>query len=446
MGNVADTAVSVGIDIGTTSVKAVAVTPDGTIVARTRIPHELRAPDADTFEHDATAAWVDGVLAAWAAVAADRHVDAAMVSAMVPSLCGVDERGRPVTPGLLYGDGRGRTDHEGMAGMGESLGFAAALAHQPGVAALWPAQAVANHALCGAGTIDTSTAMTMTPLFTGTGWDADHLDRIGLTDDRLPDFVVGGTTIGTRDGAAIGCGTIDALAEQDVGAATAPGDVMVICGTTLIPWALTTEWIEIDGLWTIPYSVPGVIAVGGASNAGGLFIDSVRRLTGDPDPEAVLTVDPDNRPVWQPYIRGERTPFHDPTRRAHLHDIDSTHSPAAVMAAAYDAAAMVVRHHLDLARAELDAAGTPPARIVAAGGGTRSAPWMQALADVTGLPVDVSAQPEGAALGAALGARVAAGLDVEGDWRAVSHRVEPRDGHVAGAERRYIRFREEADR
>ncbi len=446
MGDAAARAVTVGIDIGTTSVKAVAAEGDGTIVARTRVPHRLHNPDADTFEHDARAAWVNGVLTAWNSVTDGRDVAAALVSAMVPSLCGVDDDGMPVTPGLLYGDARGRGYDDAAGGMGEALGFAQALAAQASGARLWPAQAVANHALCGVGGIDTSTAMTMQPLFTGTGWDETHLDPIGVESDQLPLFVVGSDPLGTRGDTVFGGGTIDALAEQRVGDATAAGDVMVICGTTLIPWALTTEWIEVDGLWTIPYTVPGVIAVGGASNAGGLFIDHVRRLTGDPAPDEVLAVPPVDRPVWLPYIRGERTPFHDHTRRARLVDVDTNHDAAAVMAAAYDAAAMVVRHHLDLARPQLDAADTPPTRIVAAGGGTQSAAWMQSLADITSLPVDVSTHPEGAALGAAFAARDVVGLETNDSWRSTSHRVEPRPDHVDAAEARYIRFREEAQR
>ena len=58
-----------GIDIGTTSVKAVAVDGDGVVVARARIPHEVHAPDHGTFEHNAQAAWVDGVLHAWDEIA-----------------------------------------------------------------------------------------------------------------------------------------------------------------------------------------------------------------------------------------------------------------------------------------------------------------------------------------------------------------------------------------
>ena len=229
-----------------------------------------------------------------------------------------------------------------------------------------------------------------------------------------------------------------------------PGDVMVICGTTLIPWALTDDWLEVDGLWTIPFAVPGVIAIGGASNAGGLFIDHVRRLTGDPDQHVVCDVAPDARPLWLPYIRGERTPFHDPGLRARLLHLGVDHGPAEVLAAAYDAAGFVVRHHLDLARPELDRVGTPPTRIVATGGGIRSPAWMQALADCTGLPVDVSAHPEGAALGAAFNSRLTAGLETDNSaahaWRRVSHRVEPRPPHAAAADHRYSQFREAINR
>ena len=73
----------------------------------------------------------------------------------------------------------------------------------------------------------------------------------------------------------------------------------------------------------------------------------------------------------------------------------------------YEATSFVVRHHVDLA-AE---AGFEARRIVATGGGTRNPALMQTLADGTGLPVDVAAVPEGAALGAAFLARCVAGLE-----------------------------------
>ena len=51
-----------GLDIGTTAVKAVAADAGGTVLARARVPHELRTPEPGSFEHDVDRAWRDGVL------------------------------------------------------------------------------------------------------------------------------------------------------------------------------------------------------------------------------------------------------------------------------------------------------------------------------------------------------------------------------------------------
>ncbi|MXZ54195.1 MAG: xylulose kinase [Acidimicrobiaceae bacterium] len=439
--------VTVGIDIGTTSVKAVAVDGDGEVLSRVRIPHRVVSTDPGRFEHDPQAAWVDGVMGAWEQVTAGiagPPVAAVTVSAMVPSMCGVDSAGAPVTPGLLYGDARGRGVGTGAeATDGEAAGFARWLAVRDGVEALWPAQAAANRALCGVAAIDSSTAMAMTPMSDGQGWAPELLDEIGMTSEQFPAIIPGATAIGGRDGALVSAGTIDALGEQLVAPCGDAGDVLVMCGTTLLPWVMTDEWVEIDGLWTFPSARAGIMAVGGASNAGGLFIDRVRALVGDPASEDLLPLDPGDLPVWLPYPRGERTPLHDPDRRAELLDLHVGHTPAHVLMAAYEAAGFVVRHHIDLA-------GLDAVRIVAVGGGTQSPAWMQALADTTGLAVDVSAEPYSAALGAAYHSRVTAGLEADTSqarrWGRVSHRVEPRAGHAAAAEGRYRRFREGTDR
>ena len=438
--------VTVGIDIGTTSVKAVAADADGQVLARARVPHRVVAPSPDRFEHDPQQAWINGPLAAWRSVRAgvDQPVAAVTVSAMVPSMCGVDSEGTPVTPGLLYGDGRGRGVGSGTgATEGEAVGFARWLATRDGVEALWPAQSVANYALCGIAALDSSTAMAMTPMSDGQGWAPDLLDEIGMTPEQLPAISPGAATIGGLDGALVSAGSIDALGEQFVAPCGDAGDVLVMCGTTLLPWVLTDQWIEVDGLWTFPSARAGIMAVGGASNAGGLFIDRVRALVGDAPGEDLLALAPDDLPVWLPYPRGERTPLHDTDRRAELLDFHVGHTPAHVMMAAYEAAGFVVRHHIELS-------GLDARRIVAVGGGTQSAPWMQALADTTGLAVDVSAEPYGAALGAAYHSRVTAGLEPDTSearrWGRVSHRVEPRPRHATAAENRYRRFREGTDR
>jgi xylulokinase len=437
--------VTIGIDIGTTAVKAVVAAEDGRVAARVRIPHQLRVPAPNRLEHDADEAWRRGPLAALHQLAPGPEVRAVAVSAMVPSLTAVDAGGNVVTPGLLYGDERGRPSEaaKGQAHALPALGEAAEFlrwtaAEAPAAAGYWPAPAVANHALAGEAVIDFATAATSYPLFDGTGWNADACAGHGATVEQMPRVEPIGALAGQvhQSDAALAIGAIDALCEQMVAGAERDGDVLVMCGTTLIVWTTIAEARQVPGLWTIPHTKAPMSQIGGASNAGGLFLGWVDRVIGPGDP---ASVDPRRVPVWSPYIRGERTPFHDPDRRAVLDGLDLTHDAASLRRAAYEASGFVVRQLIELS-------GTPVSRIVATGGGTRLRPWMQAIADGTGRPVQVSAVAEGAALGAAFLARMAAGLETTIDdaarWARTEHTVDPDPSWAGAVEDRYQRFLE----
>ena len=440
--------VTVGIDIGTTSVKAIAADGDGNAVERARVPHGLLCRRPNELAHDAAEAWCDGVRAALAEVARDGHdIKGIQVAAMVPSLCAVGDDGRPISDGMLYGDARGAGGDptKNPSESGELVRFLAWLVQEhPEAAGYWPAQGVANHALCGLGAIDTVTAMTTLPLFDFTGWDADVAADAGLTDvSRLPTIHPGTDPIGkvaAAGDALLGPGTIDAYGEQLVAGIEDVGDVLVILGSTLIVWAVTDDWVELPGVWTVPHTVPGRVLLGGPSNAGGLFVNWARKLVGGAEAEGSLmhAADPGRVPVWQPYLRGERVPFHDPDRRASLHDLDIGMTPGAAMRGVYEASGFAVRHILDLA-------GIECGRIIATGGGVQDPNWLAALADTTGLPVDRVAVPEGGALGAAYLARVTAGLEASsadaGRWAKISQRVEPNPTWETAVGERYERYR-----
>jgi xylulokinase len=431
--------VTIGIDIGTTAVKAVAADEHGHVVARTRIPHQLRVPAPDNLEHDAQQAWRIGPLAALEQLGRP-DARAVAVSAMVPSLTAVDSSGVPVTPGLLYGDSRGRVAAP-TAGMGFMVGEAAEFLRwtareAPDAAGYWPAPAVANYALGSEAVIDFATAFTTLPLFDGTGWNAAECADCGASADRMPRVEAPGAAVGSvrNSETVLAAGAIDATCEQMVAGADRDGDVLVLCGTTLIVWATIPAAREAPGLWTIPHTAVGKCQIGGASNAGGLFLNWVDRLVAQGDP---TSVDPGGVPVWSPYVRGERTPYHDPERRAVLDGLNLAHNAASVRRAAYEASGFVVRQLIELGAA-------PAARIVATGGGTRVDPWMQAIADATGLPVDVSAVPEGAALGAAYLGRMAASLESSltdaARWAAIERTVEPNPSWKDPMDDRYGRF------
>ncbi len=441
--------VTVGIDIGSTSVKAVAVDAGGAIVDRVRLPHPLVVPAPDRLEHDADRAWRRAPRRAvrrLTSASAGASPVAVAVSSMVPSLTAVDGRGRPVAPGLLYGDARGRDgdrDREpGEVGDGrEMVGFLRWLAGEaPGAAGYWPAPAVANHGLGGVSTVDIATAFASMPLFGPEGWDEEICRSCGVDVDALPEVAMMGTPIGavTGTGATLAAGAIDAVCEQLVSGADEVGDVLVLCGTTLITWIVTASPVDAPGLWAIPHTTPDRWLVGGPSNAGGLFLGWASRLLARASPAGWDRLDPGRVPVWSPYVRGERTPLHDLDRRAAVHDLDLTHGPAALRRAAWEASAFVVRHHIDLA-------GLPVNRVVAVGGATRIDGAMQALADATGLAVHVAAVPEGAALGAAYLARMAwtGSTDLAGAaaWARTGRIVEPDPAWTAPTAARYQRFR-----
>ena len=448
--------------MGTTAVKAVAVDGDGTVVARSRIPHRVITPTPDVLEHDALRAWRHGPRRALAQVAKaiDGPAAGVVVSSMVPSITAVDRKGIPRLPGLLYGDIRGRDDGpEGSVARPEDHGgerdegrrmLTWAVAELPGAAGYWPCQAVATHALCGVPGVDSATASSFGTLVSRGGWDPDVLVEIGVREDQLSQVVPLGLAAGTLPGSptAVGGGSIDAFCEQIVSGADQPGDVLAIFGATLVVWAVAGEWIEVEGLTSFPSTVPDQYLIGGPSNAGALFIDWVRSVTGgaaqvnrrdsaaDPDGNTRIG-DPARVPIWLPYLRGERTPFHDPGLQASLHGLDIAQGPEALVRASHEASGFVIRRLVERS-------GVKARRIVATGGGSRSAAWMQAVADATGLPVETVAVPEGAALGAAFLARLVSALESDfqasGQWARTGRRFEPDPTWATYAAGRYARF------
>ncbi|KRA52831.1 xylulokinase [Pseudoxanthomonas sp. Root65] len=109
--------------------------------------------------------------------------------------------------------------------------------------------------------------------------------------------------------------------------------------------------------------------------------------------------------VMLPFLNGERTPDL-PRGKGVLAGIDTINmTPAHVYRAAMEGATYSLKYGYDA----FVRAGMRFERIVLTGGGSNSAAWRQLVADVFGLPVDVPAQAEGAALGAALQALWARG-------------------------------------
>ncbi len=383
------------MDVGTTSVKAVVADEDGNILARSRLPSHLVVAPEGRFAHDAVATWWEAPRAALqkALASADAPaIQAVSVSAMMPSVAAVDAAGRPLGEGLLYGDARGMqhgsADPTASDEMAQLSGWAAR--HAPGAAGYWPAQAVANASLGGDGVADLASAFAAGPLFNGSTWDAAACEAAGLSPSQLPKVAVFGEAVGRVGPIALGrpsldgevvlaAGSVDGFCEQLVAGTVNDGDVLIGLGSTLVVWLTVPGWPdELAHLWRVPHLVAGKAMVGGASNAGGIWADWVDRVVRPGAvahrPEAVAISDrywpnvrPGEVPVWWPWAKGERVPWHDRSLRVGLDGADLSQGPEAMRRAAFEATGFVVRHILELA----SASGTRPARFVASGGGTR---------------------------------------------------------------------------
>ena len=258
--------------------------------------------------------------------------------------------------------------------------------------------------LCGAGTIDTVVAMTTLPLFDFTGWDAAVAAERRPDRHRraCPDSARVTTAIGQVDaagGALLGPGTIDAYGEQLMAGADHDGDVLVILGSTLIMWAVVPEWIR--GRRAVDRAPHGARQDPGRRPVERRW--AVPELGRSARSRHVDETTASTRPMCR---SGSRTcgasGCRSTTRicRASLHDLHIGMGPTDDPARPRTRRRRSPCGTCSISPAASASASSPPAAACTA------RRWVQALADGTGLPVDVVEVPEGAALGAAyLGAR-----------------------------------------
>lgn len=141
--------------------------------------------------------------------------------------------------------------------------------------------------------------------------------------------------------------------------------------------------------------------------------------------------------IFLPYLNGERAPIANPDARGVWLGLSSAHGRSHLIRSVLEGVAMSLYDVvLTMAGAEL------PARIVATGGGIKSALWAQILADVIGRPIDIVEDP-GSAVGAARLAQASDDPSVLNRLEPiVSRTVDPDQGRIALYEDAFLRYRE----
>ncbi|WP_214411881.1 FGGY-family carbohydrate kinase [Sphaerisporangium fuscum] len=406
----------IGIDLGTQSVRAMAVAGDGKVLGASSRPLTSHR-DGERHEQDPEQWWRELAAATREALreVPPAEVRAVAVDATSGTVLLTAPDGRPLTPGLMYDDRRaaGEVDRVNAAGaqVWERLGYRRMqppwalpkllwlLREAPPGARLAHQNDFVNRRLVGREVAtDLSNALKTGVDLIEERWPADVMDALGVPASMLPDVVRPGTvlgevcaeaaeTTGIPLGTPVVAGTTDGCAAQLGAGVLTPGSWNSVMGTTLVLKGFTRELVH-DPLGVVySHRAPdGSWLPGGASStgAGALARDLPGRDLDALSRQAAGRFAP-GRPGATTYplvSRGERFPFDAPDAEGFTLgrvDDDVDRYAAILLGAAF--IERLCFDHLDLLGAPMDG------EVVLTGGATRSAYWNRLRADVLGRPV-----------------------------------------------------------
>ena len=447
--------VLVGLDVGTTGVKAVALSPDGDVLASASAEYELSTPQPGFAEQDPEDWW----RAAQSCLERlpKGHIG---LSGQMHGLVVLDASDRVLRPAILWNDqrtGAECAEIEARVGLERLIeltgnraltGFTAPKLlwlrkHEPETYAqirhvLLPKDYVRLR-LTGEHAIDAADA-SGTLLFdvARRSWSEEVCAALEIPLEWLPPEHESTEIAGAGDQAAgaLGVGIVS------------PGPVSVVLGTSGVVFSVLPAYAP-DAqarVHVFCHAVPGTWhAMGVMLSAAGSFAWLRRAVGAD---YGLLDVEAARWPagteglLYAPYLAGERTPHADPDARGAFTGLSLRHDRGALARATLEGVAYGLRDSLELLR-EL---GVRPEVGRASGGGAASDLWLQIVASVLGLPLERTETEDGAAFGAALLAGVREGVfadaaDAVARSVRVRDRIEPNPDWSAAYEHGYERYR-----
>jgi xylulokinase len=450
----------VGIDVGTTGVKAVAIDDRGEVIARAEREYPLATPRPGWFEQEPE----DWVHASQEALAALGEEPAAIgLSGQMHGLVALDAADRVLRPAILWNDQRTGAE---CAEIEERLGLDRLIAltgnralagftapkllwlrrHEPGVYeriahVLLPKDYVRLR-LFGERAIDAADASGTLLFDVGARWWSEEvLDALEVSGEWLPPVyespdVPGAPGAGDQAAAALGVGV------------DGPGPLSVVLGTSGVVFAALPAFAadREARVHVFCHAVPGGWHAMGVMLSAAASLKWLRDTVGGTYEQ--LTAEAEKWPpatdglTFLPYLAGERTPHADPAARGAFAGLHAGHDRGALARAVLEGVAYGLRDSLELLR-EL---GVKPESGRASGGGARSDLWLRIVASVLRLPLERTAVEEGSAYGAALLGGVVGGPftdvhDAVARCVRVRERIEPDGDWAEVYDRGYQRYR-----
>ena len=450
---------AIGLDVGTSSVTAVLFDPERGVLARAGAAYDVDTPAPGWAEQDPRVWWS---AAASALAQLDRSgVTAVAVSAQGAALVLLDAAGQPVRPALIHLDSRAasvtldpRVHAAVRSANGNAVGawnVASKLAwirrHEPDSLARTATVTSAAGSLLTWLTgrrIQSASDAGISDLFDrpARDWSAPVCRAAGVDSGLLPEVVAATTVVGqARADLGLPPGTVVVAGGEDAPSAAlaagviAPGDAFLSLGTAAVVGVATPRGAANDiRLLSYPHVRDKVDIMSGSMTGGGGALVWWSSVTGRPVGELLdeAARTRSGEALFLPYLAGELHPVNDPQARAVFAGLSLATGRAELSRAIVDGTAAAIADNLDV----VAEAGNPATVLSATGKPSRSAFWMQAVADAAGVAVE-SVEEEGAALGDAILALAETEEEIAALARAhrrVRDRRDP-DPHAAEAHR-----------
>ncbi len=427
----------IGLDLGTSGLRGILTRAGGEIVAIAEAHYDVSRPAGGWSEQD-PADWVAACHTVMStlntqAPEAFAQTKGLAISGHMHGATLLDDQGAVLRPCILWNDTRSAAEaaeldadphYRAISGNIVFPGFTApklvwVARHEPDVFAkvgkvLLPKDYLGWY-LTGIYASDMSDSAGTSWLDVGArDWSDALLNASGMRRDQMPDLVEGTGSIGSvpDDRAAelglpagvlvMGGGGDNAVAACGIGALQ-EGDGFVSLGTSGVLLAARDGFAPdaASAVHSFCHAVPGTWYQMGVILAATDCLNWLAGVLGTSPAELTAELGEtvhDPGPIrFLPYLSGERTPHNDSAVRGSFINLDIASDRRDMTRALIEGVSFALRDSLEALRST----GANPERLIAIGGGVQSLYWVELLANVLGLPLDL---PEKGEFGAAMGA------------------------------------------
>ncbi len=427
-----------GIDIGTSGVKALLMDDSGKVVASDMAPLNVLRPRAGWSEQDPKHWWQAVNLAVHSLRDSHAKQMAAVkgigLSGQMHGMVALDDADQVLRPAILWNDTRNAAEatelddnfaaFRKIGGNAVMPGFTAPKAvwmkrHEPDLFAkiskvLLPKDYIRlqmTGEFCaemsdGGGTLWMDVAHRC--------WSDELLAACSLSRDQMPHLVEGTDISGKLrvgiaenwgiDGRAVVAGGAGDNAAAACGLGViAPGDAFLSLGTSGVVFAVTDSFAPApeNGAHALCHAIPDKWHQMGVILAATDCLNWLAEITGQTVEHLILEFESNNTGpssvLFHPYLSGERTPHNDAGARGAFFGLSRAHGRRDLTQAVIEGVGFALADAVDV----LAATSSRPSSLLATGGGSRSRRWLQIIAAITKSPIMV---PAGSDFGAALGA------------------------------------------